>query len=129
MLLEVKNVFKSFGDKEVLKDISFKVESGKAMGFLGRNGSGKTTTIRCIMDIFKPNSGEIFLDGKKFDPKKNMVRLSPRMETSRVRLRTAQKKAAQSMSRLVALVKSIKASIWTKSRARKAGRRQGLMPD
>ena len=42
MLLEVKNVFKSFGDKEVLKDISFKVESGKAMGFLGRNGSGKT---------------------------------------------------------------------------------------
>ena len=70
MLLEVKNVFKSFGDKEVLKDISFKVESGKAMGFLGRNGSGKTTTIRCIMDIFKPNSGEIFLDGKKFDPKK-----------------------------------------------------------
>ena len=55
--------------------------------------------------------------------------LSPRMETSRVRLRTAQKKAAQSMSRLVALVKSIKASIWTKSRARKAGRRRGLMPN
>lgn len=77
MLLEVKNVFKSFGEKEVLKDISFKVESGRAMGFLGRNGSGKTTTIRCIMDIFKPNSGEIFLDGKKFDPKKNKVGYLP----------------------------------------------------
>ena len=48
--------------------ISFSVESGKALGLLGRNGAGKTTTIRILMDVFKCNSGEILLDGKPFKP-------------------------------------------------------------
>jgi ABC-2 type transport system ATP-binding protein len=65
MKLEVKNLTKSFGEKEVLHGISFDVEGGKALGLLGRNGAGKTTTIRIIMDVFHANSGEIFLDGKK----------------------------------------------------------------
>lgn len=52
MKLEIKNINKSFGDKQILHDISFNVESGKAMGFLGRNGAGKTTTIRALMDVF-----------------------------------------------------------------------------
>ena len=64
MKLEIKNINKSFGDKQILHDISFTVESGKAMGFLGRNGAGKTTTIRTLMDVFKPDSGEFLLDGK-----------------------------------------------------------------
>ena len=46
MILELKNITKSFLDKPVLKDISFKVESGKVMGLLGENGAGKTTVIR-----------------------------------------------------------------------------------
>jgi ABC-2 type transport system ATP-binding protein len=66
MKLEVKNIRKSFGDKEILHGISFEVESGRALGLLGRNGAGKTTTIRIIMDVFHANSGEILLDGKKF---------------------------------------------------------------
>ncbi len=66
MELTVKNVCKSFEDKQVLTDINFTVESGKALGLLGRNGAGKTTTIRIIMDVFRPNSGEILLDGEKF---------------------------------------------------------------
>ena len=45
MKLEVKDLRKSFGDKEVLHGISFSIESGKALGLLGRNGAGKTTTI------------------------------------------------------------------------------------
>ena len=45
MKLEVKNLTKSFGEKEVLHGISFDVEGGKALGLLGRNGAGKTTTI------------------------------------------------------------------------------------
>ncbi len=66
MKLEVKNINKSFGNKNILKDVSFNIESGKTMGFLGRNGAGKTTTIRIIMDVFKPNSGEVLIDGKPF---------------------------------------------------------------
>lgn len=68
MKLEVKNLRKSFVETEVLHGISFSVESGKALGLLGRNGAGKTTTIRILMDVFKANSGEILIDGKKFNP-------------------------------------------------------------
>lgn len=68
MLLEVKDIHKTFGEKEVLHGISFHVESGKALGLLGRNGAGKTTTIRILMDVFKANSGSILLDGKPFEP-------------------------------------------------------------
>lgn len=64
MRLELKNINKSFGEKEVLKGISFSAESGKAFGLLGRNGAGKTTTIRILMNVFPANSGEILLDGK-----------------------------------------------------------------
>lgn len=77
MKLEVKNITKSFGDKEILKDISFSVESGKALGLLGRNGAGKTTTIRILMDVFHGNSGEILLNGEKFDQKKVQIGYLP----------------------------------------------------
>ena len=67
MKLEVKDISKSFGEKEVLKGISFSVSSGEALGLLGRNGAGKTTTIRIIMQLFPPNAGEVLLDGKPID--------------------------------------------------------------
>ena len=67
MRLELKNIDKSFGSKEVLKGVSFSVESGKAFGLLGRNGAGKTTTIRILMNVFPANRGEILLDGKPID--------------------------------------------------------------
>ena len=69
MKLEVNNVCKSFEGNEVLHTVSFSVTSGRALGLLGRNGAGKTTTIRILMDVFKANSGEILIDGKKFNPK------------------------------------------------------------
>lgn len=77
MKLEVKNIKKSFGDKEILKDISFSAESGKALGLLGRNGAGKTTTIRILMDVFHADSGEILLDGKSFEPQKIQIGYLP----------------------------------------------------
>lgn len=77
MRLEVKNITKSFGDKEILKGISFSVESGKALGLLGRNGAGKTTTIRILMDVFHANGGEILLDGKPFEPRKIQIGYLP----------------------------------------------------
>jgi len=77
MRLEVKELRKSFSEKEVLHGISFSVESGKALGLLGRNGAGKTTTIRILMDVFKANSGEILIDGKKFEPRKYQIGYLP----------------------------------------------------
>lgn len=67
MILELKNVNKTFGEKEVLKGISFSAEGGKAFGLLGRNGAGKTTTIRILMNVFPANSGEVLIDGKPID--------------------------------------------------------------
>ena len=67
MKLELKNIDKSFGEKQVLKGVSFTVESGKAFGLLGRNGAGKTTTIRILMNVFPANGGEVLMDGKPLD--------------------------------------------------------------
>ena len=77
MRLEVKDIHKSFGETEILKGISFSVENGKALGLLGRNGAGKTTTIRVLMDVFHANSGELLLDGKRFDPRKIQIGYLP----------------------------------------------------
>lgn len=77
MKLEVKNVNKSFSEKNVLHDVSFTVESGKAMGFLGRNGAGKTTTIKSLMGVFKQDSGEFIVDGKPFSRKDYKVGYLP----------------------------------------------------
>ncbi len=67
MILELKSICKSFGEKEVLRGISFTAEGGKAFGLLGRNGAGKTTTIRILMNVFPANSGEVLVDGKAVD--------------------------------------------------------------
>ena len=67
MILELKNIEKSFGDKKVLTGVSFKAKGGKAFGLLGRNGAGKTTSIRILMDVFPANSGEVLIDGQPID--------------------------------------------------------------
>lgn len=64
MKLELRDIRKSFGEKEVLKGITFEAESGQALGILGRNGAGKTTTIRILMDVFPAEGGEVLIDGK-----------------------------------------------------------------
>ena len=62
--LEINGLTKRFGDKAVVDDISFTVNEGEVFGFLGPNGSGKTTTIRVVLDILKPDAGTIrLLDG------------------------------------------------------------------
>ena len=67
MILELRNIEKSFGEKKVLTGVSFKAEGGKAFGLLGRNGAGKTTSIRILMVVFPANSGEVLIDGKPID--------------------------------------------------------------
>lgn len=77
MQINVNNIYKSFGDKKVLENISLSCESGKALGLLGRNGAGKTTTIRIIMGVFPADSGEVLLDGKPINRKKVKIGYLP----------------------------------------------------
>lgn len=77
MKLEIKDIKKSFEGKEVLHGISLQVESGKALGLLGRNGAGKTTTIRILMDVFRGDEGKILLDGKTFQANKHQIGYLP----------------------------------------------------
>lgn len=67
MKLELRNIDKSFGEKEVLKGVSFIAEGGRAFGLLGRNGAGKTTSIRILMNVFPANGGEVLIDGEPID--------------------------------------------------------------
>ncbi len=70
MKLELKSIEKSFGEKRVLTDVCFTAEGGKAFGLLGRNGAGKTTSIRIIMNVFGADRGEVLLDGVPVDYEK-----------------------------------------------------------
>ncbi len=67
-IIEVKHLKISFGDKPVIKDLSFNVEKGEIFGLLGSNGCGKTTTIRCLLSIYQPDSGKLLINGKPFSP-------------------------------------------------------------
>ena len=62
-LLEVKNLNKSFGRKQVLYDVSFSIDEGEILGFIGPNGAGKTTTIKLILGLQSIDSGEVFING------------------------------------------------------------------
>ena len=66
-LVEVKNLKKSYGLKEAVKGISFKIADNEILGLLGPNGSGKTTTIGMMLGLLKPSNGEIIIDGKKIE--------------------------------------------------------------
>ena len=65
-ILEVKNMRKSFGKTEVLKDVSFDLEKGQVLSIIGSSGSGKTTLLRCLNFLEKADGGRVFLDGKLF---------------------------------------------------------------
>ena len=62
-LLEINHMKKSFGEVEVLKDISMKVEEGEVFGIIGPSGSGKSTLLRCATGLETPDSGEIYYNG------------------------------------------------------------------
>ena len=62
--LEVKNLKKSFGNHEVLKDISLSVKQGEVISIIGSSGSGKSTILRCINLLEEPSGGDIIIEGK-----------------------------------------------------------------
>jgi spermidine/putrescine transport system ATP-binding protein len=67
VLLEVRNVAKNFGAREVLKHISLEITSGEFLTLLGESGSGKTTLLRLIAGFEQPSSGEIWMSGERLD--------------------------------------------------------------
>jgi len=64
-VLEVKSLTKWYGSARGVEDVTFGIESGEIFGYLGPNGSGKTTTIRCIMGLLRPTSGEVRVLGQR----------------------------------------------------------------
>ncbi len=67
-IISVKNFKMAFDKKVVIKDLSFDVKRGEIFGLLGSNGSGKTTTIRTLLDLYTATSGELLINGKKYSP-------------------------------------------------------------
>lgn len=64
-MLEVVNLCKNFGSKEILKDINLRVEDGSIFGLVGINGAGKSTLLRCIAAVYRTDKGGAFLDGRE----------------------------------------------------------------
>ena len=62
-LLEVKNLNTLYGRSHILHDLSFRLEKGQSMSLMGRNGMGKTTTLKSILGIVEPRSGHVYFDG------------------------------------------------------------------
>lgn len=67
-MIEVKHLYKSFGDTQVLEDINFKFEQGRINMIIGQSGSGKTVLAKCIVGLHLPTKGEVFYNGVSFVP-------------------------------------------------------------
>ena len=65
-MIELDGVTKRYGKKTAVRDLSFTVRPGQVTGFLGPNGSGKSTTMRLILGLDTPDSGEVTVNGKRY---------------------------------------------------------------
>lgn len=63
-IIEIRNLSKKIGKKQILKDVSFSVDKGETVGLLGRNGAGKTSILKCITGLWIYDDGDIFISGK-----------------------------------------------------------------
>lgn len=65
-IVEIRHFKMKFGDKTVIKDLSFDVFQGEVFGFLGSNGSGKTTTLRALLGLYEPAAGDLLINSKPY---------------------------------------------------------------
>ncbi|KAL5726026.1 Protein TRIGALACTOSYLDIACYLGLYCEROL 3 [Ranunculus cassubicifolius] len=65
VLIECKDVYKSFGEKHILQGVSFKIRHGEAVGIIGPSGTGKSTILKIMAGLLTPDKGEVFIRGKK----------------------------------------------------------------
>lgn len=63
-MLEAKNLYKKYGQRQIIKDVNFQVNRGEVVGLLGQNGAGKTTSFDIVVGIVKPNQGSVYLNNK-----------------------------------------------------------------
>jgi len=63
-MIEIQNLYKSYGNLEVLKDVSFSIEQGDIFGIIGQSGAGKSTLLRCFNGLESFQKGEVVVDGK-----------------------------------------------------------------
>ena len=68
-IIEFSNVSKSFNKTVILKNVSFKIQAGETIGFVGQNGCGKSVLFKLISGIYRPDNGEIFVNGEKLGEK------------------------------------------------------------
>ena len=84
-IIQVENLEKSFGDLNVLKDVSFTVNKGDVIAVIGSSGSGKSTMLRCLIDLEKVSGGSVLIDGEYlvqdgvYAPPKTVKQLTSRM--------------------------------------------------
>ena len=71
-LLEIKDLYKNYGEKQALNNITLTVPRGKIIGLLGKNGTGKTTLIKLINGLLTPTEGEIIFEGEKIGPQSKL---------------------------------------------------------
>ena len=64
--LEIRNLCKSFGENQVLKNVSFEIAEGEFVAVMGQSGCGKSTLLYCVSGMEKPTSGEIIFEGREF---------------------------------------------------------------
>lgn len=83
-MIEVRNVNKFFGERQVLKDIDVTFEAGKCNLIIGRSGSGKTVLMKCLVGLFTPEKGEILYDGRPFSNASNKEKKKIRQELGMV---------------------------------------------
>jgi ABC-2 type transport system ATP-binding protein len=74
-ILELQNLKKYYATQKAVDDISFSIPEGSIFGLLGPNGAGKTTLLRMITGIFYPDSGQIYFEGKKFNPVEDIPKI------------------------------------------------------
>src|SRR5690349_10409310 len=74
-ILEAQRLKKYYATQKAVDDISFSAEQGSIFGLLGPNGAGKTTLLRMVTGIFYPDEGRIILDGKEFDPARDIAKI------------------------------------------------------
>ena len=79
-MIEVKGLYKSFGDNNVLQDINIRFEQGVPNLIIGASGSGKTTIVKCIVGLHEPDSGTVSYDGRIFNQMNRKQRKEVRKE-------------------------------------------------
>jgi ABC-2 type transport system ATP-binding protein len=122
-MIELKNVSKRFTNVQAVKNLSFTAREGEIFGLLGPNGAGKSTTIRMILGIYLPDSGEVFFNGQRIVEKdKNRIGYLPeerglykQLTVNKVLLYLAElkgKKRRESQPRIDTLLEQMELSAW-----------------